>query len=130
MEERRRFFRALVVEDDAAVCELIRVVLEREGFEVDCLRNGASAIEVLKSAAYELMIVDLMMPLVNGMDVLQFIIETQPQSLQRVIVTTASPRLLESEFMDRICRLLEKPFDVDRLALFARECATGAIEAA
>jgi hypothetical protein len=40
-----------------------------------------------------------------------------------VIVTTASPGRMSCEFLQRVCRLLAKPFDIDELILIARECA-------
>jgi DNA-binding response OmpR family regulator len=123
--ERRRSFRALVVEDDDAILRLVKTVLEREQFTVEGVTGGARAIELLKVAAYDLMILDLMMPDVSGEDVLGYLEIAQPKYLRRVILTTASPRRFSCAFLHRICRMLEKPFDVDQLVLFARECATG-----
>ncbi len=54
---------------------------------------------------------------------LDYLGQEQPKYLRRVIVTTASPRHLSCEFLQRVCHLLEKPFDIDRLIMFARECA-------
>lgn len=120
--ERRRQYRALVVEDDEAILRLVRTVLQREGFSVECVRNGAEAIALLRDVTYELLILDLMLPVLNGEAVLDFLSEQQSPSLRRVIVTTASPRRMTREFLERICRILEKPFDVDHLILIAREC--------
>ncbi|HEY0142098.1 MAG TPA: response regulator [Thermoanaerobaculia bacterium] len=120
--ERRRQYRALVVEDDEAILRLVRTVLQREGFAVECVRNGAEAIALLREVTYELLILDLMLPVLNGEAVLDFLSEEQSPSLRRVIVTTASPRRMSREFLERICRILEKPFDVDHLILIAREC--------
>jgi DNA-binding response OmpR family regulator len=121
-EERRRSFRALVVEDDDAIVHLVRRVLEREEFSVECVKSGAEAIQLLKSVAYDLLILDLVLPLVSGEEVMTFLEATQPRTLRRVIVMTASPRQLSCEFLQRICRILEKPFDINELVLMAREC--------
>jgi DNA-binding response OmpR family regulator len=121
-EERRRSFRALVVEDDEAIVFLVRRVLEREEFSVECVRSAAAAIELLKTVAYDLLILDLVLPLVSGEEVMTFLEATQPRSLRRVIVMTASPRQLSCEFLERVCRLLTKPFDIQELVLMAREC--------
>jgi len=64
-----------------------------------------------------------MLPHVGGEIVLGYLEESQPKYLRRVIVTTASPRKIPCEFLDRVCRLLAKPFDIDQLILFARECS-------
>jgi len=120
--ERRGNYRALVVEDDDSIVLLVRRVLEREGFSVECVRTGVAAIQLLKVVAYDLLILDLILPLVSGEEVMTFLEATQPSSLRRVIVMTASPRQLSCEFLQRICKILAKPFDIDELVLMARQC--------
>ncbi|HYC61219.1 MAG TPA: response regulator [Thermoanaerobaculia bacterium] len=125
MTDRRRRYRALVVEDDRAIRELVKVVLEREGFMVEAVREATSAIELLRTVQYDLLILDLILPVVGGEKVLTFLSDARPATLRRVILTTASPRQLSCEFLERICTLLEKPFDIEALVLIARECASG-----
>jgi len=120
--DRRRSFRALVVEDDDAIVLLVRRVLEREEFTVECVKTGAAAILLLETVAYDLLILDLVLPVVSGEEVMTFLEETQPRSLRSVIVMTASPRQLSCEFLERICRILAKPFDIGELVLMARDC--------
>lgn len=123
MTDRRSGFRALIIEDDKAILGLVRTVLVRENFTVEGVDNGAAAIELMKTVAYDLLIIDLLIPQISGEDVLSFLEREKPRWLRRVIVTTASPRSLSCEFLEKICRILEKPFDIDRLVLWARECA-------
>jgi len=123
MDRRRSGFRALIVEDDDAILNMVKVVLEREGFTTEGVRSGGAAIELLSSVAYDLLILDLMLPHIGGEEVLGYLEQAQPKYLRRVIVTTASPAKMGCEFLHRICRLLAKPFDIDQLILFARECA-------
>ncbi len=122
--ERRSSYRALIVEDDGAILNLVKIVLERENFIVEGVKNGAAAIDLLTTVAYDLLIVDLMMPGIGGEELLGYLEEAQPKSLRRVIVTTASPGRMSCEFLHRICRLLAKPFDIKELVLIAKECAT------
>lgn len=120
--ERRDAYRALVVEDDRAILNLVKIVLEREGFTVEGVRDGAAAVELLKSVAYDLLIVDLMLPELGGESLLDYIEEARPHYLRRVVITTASPNRMSCELLQRICRILAKPFDIDQLVLIAREC--------
>lgn len=122
MDERRRKYRALIIEDDPSILLLVHHILEREGFAVEAVKSAAEAIELLRDVTYELLIIDLMLPQISGEAVLDYLDATRPGALRRVIVTTASPRLLSCEFLERICRILAKPFDVDELILMAREC--------
>src|SRR5207253_7902940 len=71
--ERRRSYRALVVEDDKAILGLVKHVLEREEFIVEGVERGADAIALLKLAAYDLLIVDLMLPDVSGEAILAYL---------------------------------------------------------
>jgi DNA-binding NtrC family response regulator len=121
--QRRASYRALIVEDDGAILNLVKIVLEREGFVVEGVKSGSAAIELLASVAYDLLIVDLIMPEIGGEQLLGYLEQAQPKYLRRVIMTTASPGRLSCEFLQRICRLLTKPFDIDELALIAKECA-------
>ena len=121
--ERRSKFRALIIEDDQTILKLVKTVLQRENFVVEGCSNGAEAIELLSVVAYDLLIVDMFLPRVGGDGVLDYLEATQPKYLRRVILTTASPRKIPCEFLERVCRLLAKPFDIAQLVLLARECA-------
>jgi CheY-like chemotaxis protein len=122
VRERRSAYRALVVEDDGAILRLVKLVLEREKFIVEAVRTGAEAIDLLRTVAYDLLIIDLILPEIGGEALLDHLETTQPNSLRRVIVTTASPARISCEFLQRICRLLEKPFDIRELVIIARQC--------
>jgi DNA-binding response OmpR family regulator len=121
--EQRRGYRALIVEDDRSILRLVKTVLEREQFTVEGVSDGASAIALLREVAYDLLIIDLLLPKVSGDEVLGFIEEHHPEKLRRVIVTTASPRQISCDLLRKICRVLAKPFDIDQLVVYARECA-------
>ena len=123
MERRTSGYRALIVEDDGAILGLVKIVLERENFTVEGVKRAAAAMELLGTVAYDLLIVDLMLPEIGGEALLDFLEATQPKYLRRVIVTTASPAKMSCDFLHRICHLLAKPFDIDQLVLIARECA-------
>ena len=123
--DRRQAYRALVVEDDDAILRMVKAVLQRENFVVEGVNNGRAALELLRTVSYDLLILDLMLPDIGGEDVLDYLEESQPKYLRRVIITTASPRRMRQEFLERICRILAKPFDIAELLLIARECASG-----
>lgn len=115
--------RALVCEDDKAIRSLVQVVLRREGFEVDLATDGEEGIEWIDSHCYELIVLDLSMPGVDGYGVVQHLKEQQPAHLRRIIVMTAASEAIRSDFPERICTLLPKPFDIDTLTRSVRDCA-------
>ena len=109
--------RILVVEDEANIRKLLVLNLELEGFEVDTATNGLEALERVKQAYYDLMVLDLMLPEIDGMKVLQNIRLSHP-NLPVIIVSARDTST------DRIQGLktgaddyLVKPFNVEELVL-------------
>ncbi len=106
--------RILVVDDDDAIRALLLTILRRRGFSVDVARNGAEALERLRNCRYAVMLLDLMMPLVSGWEVLEHL-ATFPSELRPItIVLTAGtePRDLSAEL---VAGTVKKPFDVELL---------------
>lgn len=61
--------RILVVEDDPNVCELVSLYLNREGYQVDCVGNGEEALRAYRAAPPDLIVLDLMLPGLDGLEV-------------------------------------------------------------
>ena len=114
--------RALVCEDDKPIRALVSRVVQREGFTVDTARDGVEALSKIRNDEYDLLVLDLMMPRVGGLEVLRYIREHLPSRLKRVIVMTAVSQDIEG-FIAPICTFLQKPFDIDELTRAVRECA-------
>lgn len=106
--------RILVVDDDDAIRALLRTVLRRRGFRVDAARNGIEALELMGACRYALVILDLMMPLMSGYDLLEFISRQPLMTRPRVLVLTAGlePRPFDG---DVVVGMMHKPFDIDLL---------------
>ena len=116
----------LVVDDDPALQGLFNTLLVRSGFVVDCAANGRLAFEYLKRGSYSVILLDLMMPDVNGFELLERLQRDSPKLLERVIVMTgASQRVVEKLDSTRLWGVIRKPFDIDNLVTATRECAAG-----
>ena len=122
--------RALICEDDAAIRALVKTVVQREGFAVDVASDGKQGIEKMESGCYDLVILDLMMPEVDGYAVVNFLKERRPANLKSVIVMSATGSVVREDFPEPICMLLPKPFDIDQLTNAVRTCARDCGEAA
>jgi len=81
--------RALVVDDDAVTRAIIRAGLEEIGYEVDEAVDGSEAIRLLKGDPYALMICDLLMPRLDGWNVLDFLRGSAARRPSRIFVTSA-----------------------------------------
>ena|SRR5437667_2517539 len=95
---------------------MLTAIVRQQGFVVETARDGAEAIEKLKNGRFNVVLLDLMMPRVNGYDVLRHIGKTQPELLRRTIVATAVPeRELQRELTEPVFRVHYKPFELPRL---------------
>jgi CheY-like chemotaxis protein len=121
-----RKWSVLVVDDDPGIQGLFHTVLERTGFSVDTAPNGRDAFEYLRRGSYAVILLDLMMPDVNGFELLERIERSAPHLLSHVIVMTgASHRSLEQFDPSRLWGLIRKPFDLDEFVTSTVACAQG-----
>ena len=112
----------LIVDDDDAIRNMVERVLRREQFEVESARDGFEAIEKLSRNDYATVLLDLMMPRVDGLGVLRFL-EMGPKEPPRVIVMTANLQSAdETREAKPVFRILPKPFDIHQLVAHIREC--------
>ncbi|HEX9985557.1 MAG TPA: response regulator [Thermoanaerobaculia bacterium] len=121
-----RKWNALVVDDDPGLQGLFFTLLGKDGFSVDCAPNGRLAFEYLKRSAYSVILLDLMMPDVNGFELLERLERDSPALLSRIIIMTgASQRSIEGLDKKGVWGLIRKPFDINDLVASARSCAVG-----
>ncbi len=76
----------LVVDDDSNICELLRLYLEKEGYDVTTANNGADAVRLFKEKEPDLMILDIMLPMLDGWQVCR---EVRKFSDKPIIMITA-----------------------------------------
>ena len=102
--------RILIVDDDTNICELLRLYLEKDGFQTDIVTDGIKAIEVFHSVNPELVLLDIMLP---GMDGWQICREIRKTSQTPIIMLTA-----KGETFDKVLGLelgaddyITKPFE-------------------
>lgn len=81
----------LVVDDEITVCKSIRSALIQENYDIDIALSGEEALQKEKAKKYDVMIVDLMMPGISGLDLLRSIKTTNPSV--RVIMVTGYPTM-------------------------------------
>ena len=121
----------LIVEDDASIRRLVRTVLLRQGYQVEIATDGLEAIAKLAVADYDVIILDLMMPNLDGFSFLAAMARDAPERLKRVIITSAaSPAVINERLKGIEFDLLPKPFDIHELLSRVEACAmrSGAVD--
>jgi CheY-like chemotaxis protein len=111
----------LIVEDDPDVALTINDVVEDSGYRAICAGNGREALSLLEGEAPALMLIDLFMPVMNGVELLK-VIKKSPKlsSIPRVIMTAANDQMIG---VREDVTVLYKPVDFDALTrLLHRYC--------
>src|SRR5499427_2112869 len=117
----RRPPRILVVDDERSMRELLAIVLKREGYEVMLAENGRGAIEILEREAVDILISDIKMPDLSGVDVLRAAKKIDQDILGIMITAFASTETAVEAMRLGACDYLSKPFDIDLLKMKVRE---------
>jgi two-component system, NtrC family, response regulator PilR len=113
--------RILVADDERSLRELLAIVLRREGYDVLLAENGRMALAALARGPVDLLISDIKMPDMSGVDVLRAAKGNDP-SLSAIMMTAfASTETAVEAMRLGACDYLVKPFDVDELKLKVRE---------
>jgi two-component system OmpR family response regulator len=105
--------RVLVVDDDKAICEYMETFLMKDGFEVTTLSDPSGAADEVKTGGYHLVVLDLMMPKMDGLQVLERIRKVDNDVA--VVIFTGYPSLdtaVQSMKLDAV-DYLKKPFNPD-----------------
>lgn len=112
----------LVVEDDDAIIELLRFLLEQEGLEVEVARDGLEALDKIGIWSPDLVLLDLRLPKLEGMDVLWEMRQNPEWSKIPVIVISvdSSPQTMLQGWRLGVDSYFIKPFDPDELIRVVR----------
>jgi DNA-binding response OmpR family regulator len=109
--------RILVVDDDQNILNLEKTILEQKGFQVTQAAGGAEALEALKSGAFDLVLLDVMMPELDGFAVCRKIKEDPRMKDLPVIFLTAKGggEALAEGFESGAIMYINKPFTANKL---------------
>lgn len=110
----RRATRIVVIEDDAAIREILLLALSGEGYDVGEARNGEEGLALLESDGADLVLVDMKMPVMDGAEFCRQY-GLRPEPVAPVIVMTAASQALEAAALPCVVEAIAKPFELDAL---------------
>jgi DNA-binding response OmpR family regulator len=117
----------LIVDDEPSISDVCRRVLTGEGFEVDIAINGKVAQDMVVRKQYDLCLIDIRTPTMNGKELYEWLQEKHPQLTRGVIFTTGD--VLGGDigsFLEASGRpFLPKPFSPDSLKAIVKETLQG-----
>jgi DNA-binding response OmpR family regulator len=113
--------RILVVEDDEEMRSLLKDFIEAEGFEIDSVSNGSEAFRILVRELFDLVITDIRMPGLTGLDILPGIKKLQPEAPIIVITAFGSEEVHRRAIERGATAYLEKPLHFHELKTMIHE---------
>ena len=118
-----KIFRVLVVDDDPSIRRMIVASLRRDGYVFSEAANGKEALDIMRGERPSVVVLDLMMPIVSGWDVLRERASDPALLSIPVIIVSANRGPELASAMDKgICAFLPKPFDIKVLSSLVRSC--------
>lgn len=102
----------LLIEDEPNIIEAIRFLLTRDGWRVDTHSDGADAVEVIRAARPDLVILDVMLPGKSGMDILRDLRDEPDMISLPVLMLTARGQSRDRDMAEKagVSRFMTKPF--------------------
>ncbi len=113
--------RILVVDDEMIVCESCKRILEEEGYEVEAALSGKEAFEKMKANPFEIVITDLKMPGIDGMDVLRTFRKEYPDSIIIMITGFSTVETAVEAMKLGAFDYIPKPFTPDEVSIVVKK---------
>jgi DNA-binding response OmpR family regulator len=107
----------LIVDDEDDILNLVRLILEDEGFECEVAHDGVECLECIRKKRFDLVLLDIMLPLRNGWDVLRDLRESELTKNLPVAMLTARavPQAPHSLDLPSFSDYITKPFEPEDL---------------
>jgi two-component system response regulator HydG len=118
----------LVVDDESGILDTLRILLRNEGFEVTTAQGGKAGLEQIRSGVHDLILSDVRMPQVSGLDILNAAREQDPMTPVILMTAQASLQSAISAVNSGAFYYIQKPFSNDELvAILRRACEFRAV---
>ena len=105
----------LVVDDDTALAEGIADVLDVKGYTVSVANDGFVALDMVKKGPYNIVLMDIKMPGINGVETYRRIKGIRPGIKVILMTAYSTENLLEEAINEGVCQVMDKPIDLDGL---------------
>ena len=105
----------IVVDDEKIICNTAKKILEIEGYEVDTFTDSVLALEAIRKNQYDLIITDLMMEEVSGMDILREVNRRSPQTKVIMLTAYATLEATMEAIREQIYDFFPKPVKIEEL---------------
>jgi two-component system, NtrC family, response regulator PilR len=113
--------RILIVDDERSMREMLEILLRREGYDVTAAENGTAAIALLQARPFDMLISDVRMPDVSGIEVLRTAKALNPGIIGIMVTAYGSKESIQEVLRLQAADYLDKPFNVEELKFRVRK---------
>jgi len=107
----------MVVDDEQSMCEFLEIILVRNNYQVSCFTDAFAAVSSLENTSYDLVITDLNMPDMSGLEMLRTVKKKSPTTETIMITAFASTTSVIEAMKSGAFDYINKPFKVDEILL-------------
>lgn len=115
--------RILVIDDEPHNTEALNLLLEKEGYKIDSAASGEEALDILEKKTFEIVLTDLFLPGVSGIDILKKVKEDAPQTNVIVVTGQASAETAVEAMKEGAFDYITKPFNFEKLKIQVAKAA-------
>ncbi len=119
----------LIVDDNVSQCKTMSLILRRKGYAVATASDGPEAIKTVQQRPFDMIFMDIKMPLMNGVDTYRRIKEIRPDAVVMLMTAYSVEDLVQQALEEGAYGIVYKPLDIDRVITIveeARQIQTGA----
>ena len=113
----------LVIDDEQGILDTLRILLKNEGFEVATAQGGKAGLEALKNSAPDIVLTDIRMPQVSGIEILAAVKEQDPETPVVLMTAQASLQSAIQAVNSGAFHYVQKPFSNDEIVALCRRAA-------
>ena len=117
--------RVLIVDDEFGLAEVVAEMLSERGFETSLAINGQIALDLINEEVPDLLLLDCMMPILDGAGVVRALRSDPRTARLPIILMTALPHVVPPDVQASACALLAKPFSPGELFAAIERCLAG-----
>lgn len=113
--------RILIIEDEKSMREVLRILLEEEGYEITAASNGLEGMEYLRDDIFDLVVTDIKMPKADGFEVLKKVKELSPSTIVIMITAFGTTESTIEAMKLGAYDYIHKPFKIDEIRLIIQK---------
>lgn len=110
----------LIIDDEQGMREFLTIMLKKEGYDVTAASSGKEALEYISQKTYDIVLTDIKMPGIDGLDVLKTVKECAPETVVIMITAYASTETAIEAMKQGAYDYIAKPFKVEEIKLIIR----------